>query len=116
MAIASPEGSSGAGATACAAAAWASISRAVSRRRGEGEAARCAWRVMWVGRIPRAASEPAFGANPQATRRAQQRVHARIGKSVMAIQALLGPEEHPPASLAPLRVRRNPSKDKQARH
>jgi len=46
IASASPEGSSGAAAIGCAPRSRASISRAVNRRRGGGEAARCAWRRM----------------------------------------------------------------------
>src|SRR6266849_5044049 len=56
---------------------------------GERQAAR--------GDSLRSEGEPAFRSDPQAPRRAQQRVHAWVGKIVVAAQALLGPEEHPVA-------------------
>jgi len=39
---------------------------------------------------PRDESEAAFGADPQATRSAEQSVYARVGESGMPVEALLG--------------------------
>jgi hypothetical protein len=45
---------------------------------------------------PRDKGEAAFGAEPEATRSAEQSVYARVGESGMAVEALLGAEEHGP--------------------